>query len=45
MSRAYVVRSQDNGLPQTAFRSPDGSYVLVAYNPDVLAGGCEVEWI
>lgn len=41
---ASVIESHDNGLPQAAFRNPDGSYVLVAYNADTSAAGVSVKW-
>lgn len=41
---AFVVSSEAPGIPAAAFRNPDGSYVLVAYNQSTSATAVTVNW-
>lgn len=41
---AHVVESDDSGIPEVAFRNPDGSHVLVVCNPQPGPAAIRVEW-
>jgi glucosylceramidase len=41
---AFVISSEDSGIPEVAFRNPDGSYVLVACNRNASAAPLTVKW-
>jgi glucosylceramidase len=41
---AYVLSSSDTGIAETAFKNPDGSYVLIAWNGSKNTTPLTVKW-